>query len=77
MSTQHLERYWGIHPNTRGSFVVLPDRTFSVDPESVTFLEPLGPTSCLVHVLLPLAFCVAGEHFAPVAFVVVDLALVV
>ena len=52
---------------------MLPDRTFFVGPELVTFLEPLGPTSCLVPVLLPLAFSDAGEHFVltPVAFVVV------
>ena len=72
-STQHLGRYWGIHPNTGGSSVVLPDRKFFADPESVTFLAPPGPTSCLVLVLLPLAFSVAGEHFVStlVAFVVV------
>ena len=50
-----------------------PDRKFFAGPESVTFLAPPGPTFCLVLVLLPLAFSVAGEHFVstPVTFVVV------
>ena len=52
---------------------MLPDRKFFADPESVTFLVPLGPTSCLVPVLLPHAFSDAGEHFVstPVVFVFV------
>ena len=52
---------------------MLPDRKFFADPVSVTFLVPLGPTSCLVPVLLPHAFSDAGERFVatPVVFVVV------